>query len=486
MAARIILTAAFVTLFASLSAAQDAKTAIATASKAMGADTLNTIEYSGSGNDFAIGQAYSGTSPWPKFIDKTYTRQVDFRVPASKMDRIRLQGENPPRGGGQQPVRGEQPQNQTIVVGPNTPWVQQLEIWMLPQGFLRAAAANNTTVKSQIIGGKRFTVVSFVGQNKAAVNGYINDQNLVERVETMIDNPVLGDMAFEAVYTDYRDFGGVKFPMHIVQRQGGFPILDLTVSDVKPNAPVTIQAQGRAGGPPAPAAAASPTPGAPSEKLADGVYLILGGYASLAIDFKDYIVVIEGATNDERANAVIAETKRLIPNKSIRYLVNTHQHFDHSGGLRAFVAEGATIVTHEAHKAYYEKIWSNPHTLNPDRLAMSPRKPSFETVSEKKVMTDGNHVIELYHLQGSGHNQGLLVAYLPKERILIEADAFNPPADKNAPVPRPLSPYNLNLAENLKRLKLDPQRLIPIHYPADSRVVDIAEFTRTVADSGTN
>jgi glyoxylase-like metal-dependent hydrolase (beta-lactamase superfamily II) len=487
MSRRLILAGVLFTLFASLAAAQDAKTVIAAASKAMGADTLNTIEFSGSGADFAVGQAFNGNSPWPKFIDKTYTRQIDFRVPSSKMDRIRMQGENPPRGGGQQPVRGEQPQNQTIVLNANTPWVQQLEIWMTPQGFLRAAAANNASVKSQTVGGKKYNVVSFTGQNKAAVNGYISDQNMVERVETWIDNPVLGDMQFEAVYSDYRDFGGVKFPMHIVQRQGGFPILDLMVSDVKPNSPVAIQAQGRAGGaPPAAQAAASPTPGAPSEKLADGVYLILGGYASLAIDFKDYIVVIEGATNDERANAVITEAKRLIPNKPIRYVVNTHQHFDHSGGLRAFVAEGATVITHEVNKPYYEKIWGNPHTLNPDRQAREPKKPAFETMTEKKVLTDGNHIIELHHLQGSGHNQGLLVAYLPKERILVEADAFNPPADKNAPVARPLSPYNLNLVDNMKRLKLDVQRIIPIHYPADNRVVDIAELNRAVADTGTN
>ena len=107
-------------------------------------------------------------------------------------------------------------------------------------------------------------------------------------------------------------------------------------------------------------------------------------------------------------------------------------------------------------------------------------------MTEKKVLTDGNHVIELHHLQGSGHNQGLLVAYLPKEKILVEADAFNPPADKNAPVVRPLSPYNLNLVDNMKRLKLDVQRIIPIHYPADNRVVDIAELNRAVADAGTN
>src|ERR671936_1456885 len=139
----------------------------------------------------------------------------------------------PPRGGGQQPLVGEQPQNQTIVVGSDTPWVQQLEIWMLPHGFLRAAAARNATVESKTIGGKKYNVVSFVGDNKAKVNGYINDQNLVDRVETWIDNAFLGDMPFEAIYTDYKDAGGAKFPMHIVQKQGGYQIFDLNVSDVK-------------------------------------------------------------------------------------------------------------------------------------------------------------------------------------------------------------------------------------------------------------
>ena len=91
-----IFAAMLVAALASSAAAQDARTTIAAASKAMGVETLNTVEYSGSGADFTLGQAYSGTSPWPKFIDKTYTRQVDFRVPASKMERIRMQGDPVP------------------------------------------------------------------------------------------------------------------------------------------------------------------------------------------------------------------------------------------------------------------------------------------------------------------------------------------------------------------------------------------------------
>ena len=130
----------------STTSAQDAKTAISDASKAMGVDKLKTVQFSATGFDFALGQAPNPTSPWPKFIEKSYTRAIDFEAPASRVDRVRLQGENPPRGGGQQPVIGEQTQNQTIIVNAGTPWVQQLEIWMTPHGFLRAAAARNATV----------------------------------------------------------------------------------------------------------------------------------------------------------------------------------------------------------------------------------------------------------------------------------------------------------------------------------------------------
>ena len=469
-------------------AAQNAAGVIGASSAAMGADRLNTMEFSGSGYDFTLGQAYSPTSPWPKFMVKSFTRAVDFRTPASRTDRIRMQAENPPRGGGQQPVRGEQPQNQTIIVNAYTPWAQQLEIVMTPYGFLKAAAANNATTKSQTAGGKKYTVVTFTGQNKASVNGYINDQNLVERVETWIDNPYLGDMQWEGLYSDYRDFGGIKFPMHIVQRQGGYPILDITVSDVKPNAAVSIQPQGRGGAPAAapPAPAAAQAGAVPSEKLGDGVYLILGGYACIAVDFKDYIVVLEGPQSEERAMAVITEAKRLIPNKPIKYVVNTHHHIDHAGGLRTFIAEGATIVTQEINKPYFEKIAGLPHTLNPDRLARAPRRPSFETFSDKKVLTDGNHVIELHHMRGNGHNAGLVMAYLPKEKVLFEADAYNPPAQPNAPVATPVSPYTANLVETMNRLKLDVQTIIPVHYAADNRKITLAELMRVVQPPSTN
>src|SRR5665213_3108380 len=320
------------------------------------------------------------------------------------------------------------------------------------------------------MGGKKYTVVTFTAPNKAKIAGYIDAQNMLDRVETSIDTPMLGDTPLEVTFSGYKDFGGVKFPTSIVQKEGGYPVLDLTVSDVKPNAAANI----------APPPAGPPPPAVSSQKLADGVYLILPAYAALAVDFKDYIVVVEGPQSEERANAVIAEAKRVIPNKPIKYVVNTHNHIDHAGGLRTFIAEGATIVTYQGNKAYYDKIFTYPHTLNPDRESETKRKISIETMTEKKILTDGNHVIELYRLQNSNHNDGLIMAYLPKEKILVEADAFNPPAQASAPPPKVPTANNTNLVENIGRLKLDVETIIPVHYPADGRKVTIAELMRAV------
>jgi glyoxylase-like metal-dependent hydrolase (beta-lactamase superfamily II) len=461
----------------------DAKTVLSNVSKAMGADNLKTIQYSGSGADFSLGQAMNPTSPWPRFADKTYTRTIDFDKQASQLQRVRAQGENPPRGGGGQPMVGEQNQNQVVIFNDNTPWAQRLDLIMLPWGFLRAAsAASDTAVKTEKMNGKTFSVVSFMGQNKAPISAYIDNQNIIERVETKLDNAVLGDMPYEALYSDYKDFSGVKFPTHIVQKQGGYPILDLTITDVKPNLEANIQppqgrGRGGAGGGGGRGGANGETP---AEKLSDGVYLILGGYAAVAVEFKDYTTVIEGPQSEERATQIIDATKKLIPNKPIKYVVNTHNHFDHASGLRTFVAEGATVITHQINKPYYQKVWANPHTLNPDKMAQSKAKPKFETMTEKKVLTDGNQTIELYRVDNSTHNDGMIMAYLPKLKVLIEADEFNPPAQPAKAPPQNINPYNTNLAANIDRLKLDVDRIIPIHYPADARKVSKAELMMAV------
>jgi glyoxylase-like metal-dependent hydrolase (beta-lactamase superfamily II) len=452
-------------------AATDAEQVLGSAATALGADQLRSIEYSGSGYDFALGQAPNVRSPWPKFNDKAYTRTVNFDPWETRLQRIRTQFENPPRGGGGQPIVGEQSQTQVIIAGSAAATALPDELALtLPQAFVKvASAAPDVASKSETRNGKTYSVVTFTARNKARTRGWIDAQGLVERVETSIDNPVLGDIKYEVTFADYKEFQGVQFPTHIVQKQAGYPVLDLTVTDVKSNVAVSLQA-----------ATPQPTPPLASERLGDGVYLIAGGYAAVAVAFKDHILIIEGGQNDQRSEAVITEAKRLIPGKPIKELVNTHAHFDHLGGVRAYVAEGATIITHDSNKAYYQRIWANAHTLVPDRLSLNPRPASFKVISDRLTLTDGSRVVEIYHLKDFGHNDGAIVAYLPKEKVLVEADAFNPPPAPLTQTPTVINPSALSLDANVERLHLDVERIIPIHLPADNRPITLTEFHKAI------
>jgi glyoxylase-like metal-dependent hydrolase (beta-lactamase superfamily II) len=347
-----------------------------------------------------------------------------------------------------------------------------MEIWTTPQGFLKAAAANNAT--SQAVEGG--SDVSFTVGGKYRYSGRINAENHVERVQTWIDNPVLGDTPVEIRYSDYRDFSGVTFPGRIVRTQGGHPVLDLTVSSVTANPAVDL---------PVPDNVRSFTPppvNVEIEKLANGVYYVKGGsHHSIAIDQRDHIVVVEAPQDEARSLAVIAKVKETIPNKPIRYLVNSHVHFDHSGGLRTYVAEGATIVTHELNKPYYEQAWSAPRTLNPDMLAKANKPAVFETFSDKHVLTDGKRSIEIHHIAGNGHNDAFAMVYLPAEKILSEVDAWAPLA-ANAPPPPAPSPFAINLHENIQRLKLDVRQIAALHGP---RVATLAEFRSAIGQGVT-
>jgi glyoxylase-like metal-dependent hydrolase (beta-lactamase superfamily II) len=451
--------------------AQDSKAALDAIAAAMGSANLNTIQYSGNGSNFAVGQSPNATAPWPRFNVTSYTAQLDYNSATMRQEMVRTQGENPPRGGGGQPLAGEQRQIQVVsgtsawnVAGTSTTPApaavseRAMMLWTTPHGFVKSAQTHNAVVKPQSKGGVKTQLVTFTALNKWKMQGTVNSQNLLERVETWLDNPVLGDMPIEITYSDYKDFGGVKFPTKIVQRQGGGPALDLTITDVQPNAAVAIEV-------PAGVKDAAPPPvRVESQKIAEGVWYLTGGsHHSVLVEFTDHVAVIEGPQNEERSVAVIGEVKKLVPTKPIRYLVNTHQHFDHSGGIRTYAAEGATIVTHQIYKPYYEKIFSNPRTLNPDKLAQSKKKAKIEAVVGQKVLFDkAGRELALHPIQGNPHNDGMLMAFLPKEGILIEADVFTPPAP-NAPPPATPNPFTVNFHDNIERLKLDVRQIAPLH-----------------------
>ena len=470
---------ALIAFYAGTASAQDAKAKLQAAVKAMG--DVQSIQYSGTGKLDTFGQSYTPAAAWPVTNITSYTKTIDYTSKSAKEELTRVEP-NPPVKGGGRPFGGED--KQVNFVSGTYAWDQpgsapvpqmgaaaerQLQIWLTPNGFLKAALENNATMRKGTVG----TVITFK-TGKFTVNGTIDADNMVTRTETWLPNPVLGDMPVETVYSGYKDFGGVKFPASIVQSQGGFPVLELTVTSAKANPGLSVSV------PEAVKTASAPPVRVVSQKLGDGVWFMGGGsHNSVLVEFPTYLAMIEAPLGDARSMAVMAEAHRLVPDKPIKYLINTHHHFDHFGGVRAYVAAGATIITNEMNVASYQKIFAAPHTLDPDELAKNPKKAEIIPVKGKYVLSEGDRSIEIYRVEGDMHNGDIMMAYLPKDKILVEADDFTPDAPG---VPAPTGPrpkmFEDNLKKQLVRLKLDVATIAPLH----GVVVPFSDFQKAVGD----
>jgi hypothetical protein len=445
--------------------AQSATSALDAAETAMGTAELSSIQYSGSGASYFVGQAPIPGGPWLHYVLKSYVADIDYRTPSMRQELDRIQDDGgTPFGGTHQVwiVSGKDAWNLNGATpapqyrdpsGNRTGDQRNLEIWLTPAGFIKGAKANNAKIKKQ--GGK--ATVTFTTLDRHTIIGAFNAQNLVESTETTIDNPVMGDVRIAMTFSDYQSFGGVKFPTKITEVIGGFPALELTVASVKPNSATAI------GETPVAARNLQPTHTVvASEKIGDGVWYITGAsHNSLLVEFKDHLVVLEGPQDDDRSNAVIAEVHKLVPSKPIRYVVNTHNHFDHLGGVRAYAAEDVTVVAPMAAKAYYEKVLNAPHTISPDKLSQSGKRLKVEGVDGKRVLTDGNQTVELYVFKMT-HNEAMLFPYLPKLKLLVQADMqVAPPA--NATAPLAANPVALDVYNAIQARKLDVAQIAGIH-----------------------
>jgi glyoxylase-like metal-dependent hydrolase (beta-lactamase superfamily II) len=484
-----------VAMLATGAQAQNASAVVAAASKAMGVDTLNSITYSGTARNGAFGQSKAIGEPLGA-VNNTqitqYTRAINFAPssdPAALISRATGPTTPPtvpgvpaqPAGVFNQNISGQQA---------STNWNQGLNVWTTPWGFLKGAAANNATVRQQ--GGQQ--LVSFSPANLKSpsgqmytVTGYINNQNLVTKVETRVENTVVGDLLVEFEYSNYQNMNGVQVPTRIVQKQAGMATFDATINAATPN-PANLTAlltpppppAGRGGGPGGPAGGPPPAPAAPPvEKLGEGAFKIGGNYASLAVDMGDHILVVESGQSDARGLAVMAAAKQAIPNKPIRFVVNSHPHFDHASGLAAAVAEGATILTHNNNEKVLEQLLAGPRTLTGDSLSKvtNRRTNVVEGVGSRDVRKGSNgKVVELIHVPNE-HSDGMLVVYLPAEKVLWSADVT-----VVGPNPAQLATVK-SVVETVNKLKLDYNGWIPAHPPNPDKPLTRADVTAAV---GTN
>jgi len=304
--------------------------------------------------------------------------------------------------------------------------------------------------------GRKQQVISLADSDGAQITMSFDARTkLLTKTETVADNPVLGDIAIEVIYTDYRSVGGLTLPFRYVDKVGGVVLQDLKASAITVN---TDLPEGLFD-PPADFSPIGAPQASPLKKLADDVYLIPGSYNTVFVAFKDYVLVIEAGQSVDSSRSAIAQLKATVPGKPIRYLVSTHFHFDHVAGVRSYIAEGTTIITTPDSRRVIEEAAGREHILQPDALSLSPRRPVIETVVKKRVFEDGIHTVELYEIGPNPHCAEMIIGYLPREKILFEADMLDIPEAGLGSAAQDTE----HLDRAIKALGLAVEQIIPVH-----------------------
>jgi glyoxylase-like metal-dependent hydrolase (beta-lactamase superfamily II) len=289
----------------------------------------------------------------------------------------------------------------------------------------------------------------------------------------------LGDVALGNIFSDYQTIGQVKIPRTRrtftnqfitgeneyaevnLDFAGGEKLLEVPAGFVEPaQPPRAVNAE-------------------VMRKMGDGVYLVerIGlAYRVMFIEFDDYVMVLEAPTDANVSRAIIKLIKQTVPHKPIKYVSFSHFHFDHTGGLREYIAEGASIVVPPGNESFVEQIARAKFTLKPDSLALRPRPPVIETFERKRVFTDGKRTVELFSIGPTSHVNEMVMFYFPKEKILFQGDMFSPLDVGGIP---PIIEINYELVKKVEELKLDVETLVAVH----SGAVSWKDFRQGVADS---
>lgn len=491
----------------------DPEPVLQAAAAAIGTDNLRCVTVSGSGYSGMVGQQRLNDKniDWPRGELNNYTRMMNWETGVMKETFDRPPGLNPASWkyglgwAGGTPV--QQNSRQLFMVNGEYGWHQdgaeaepvaarpddaerwQLDMWINPHGFLKAArlpGANPvaawrwelgemgrdgpTTIPEKVI------VLSITVLGKYRVDATVNSENMLQRIHTWVPDPVIGDFNYEHEFTNasYIDLGdGIRFPVGWHSHQGwddnyqaqsinaGHNAFGGTFADIQANDcpdPVAIPESVRN---------ATFAVAVETEELADGVYLLGGSsHNSVAVEFENFVAIVEAPESEQRSLAVIEEVVRLVPDKPIRFLVNTHQHHDHIGGIRAYMHIGATIVTHRLNYEFYTRDVLNydQRTLLPDMVSLWPPTELaegyfYERYTENYVISDGERNLNLYYVHPLEHVEGMTIAFLPDEGLLIEADLF----DTHEPAPAEATNANRSLLNQVRRLGIDVSTVVPIH-----------------------
>lgn len=310
--------------------------------------------------------------------------------------------------------------------------------------------------------GRPHSVISYSNEDGLEISLYIDDKTgLLSKNEYLFTDPFTGDTVSEMVYAGYKLENGRMVPSGRQDLLSGELVANVKVIEMRFNSTLTDENFKL----PAGLKAATPPPAAqPSTKYSENVYTVnAGGYNVLAVGFKDHVFVMEAPGGDGVSRQAIGEIKKLFPGKPIKYVTVTHHHDDHAGGIRTYIAEGATLLAMPGERSFFEKVTKSRFTIDPDSLTLNPQPLKLELIKEgRRTLTDGTTTVELIDIGPGGHTDEMLVAYLPAEKLVFQGDLLNRPANGD---PATINDTTVHFANWLESSKLAVDRVIGVHGP---------------------
>ena len=278
--------------------------------------------------------------------------------------------------------------------------------------------------------------------------------HLPTRVVSMAANANMGDVAIETRFSDYEEIDGLQLPRRLSTKMDYYLQLDLQVTknvvdgDMSELAIPAELKQAKVPEPPPVVVTVEP--------VAKGIWWLAGSgnHRSVVFEFDDHLVLFEAPVNEARTKAVIDKARTLSP-KPLTKAIVSHHHFDHSGGLRAAIAEGLTIVTHRSNEAFFRSLVGRQHTIAPDTLEKVRRLVMFELVDDQLTLKDKSMEVQLYHLLDNPREGTNIYAYVPRDRILVQADLYDATWLRHS--------WGANVLQNLERRGLKIERSVPVH-----------------------